>query len=72
MCSSELPKLNITLLDTIVIKGGDIMFIPIIGFEDKYKIDEYGNVLNLKTGSIMRPYINNKGYKVIDLMKKWN
>ena len=48
------------------------MFIPIIGFEDKYKIDEYGNVLNLKTGSIMRPYINNKGYKVIDLMKKWN
>lgn len=45
------------------------MFVSIIGFEDKYKIDEYGNVLNLKTGLIMKPYINNKGYKAIDLMK---
>lgn len=45
------------------------MWIPIIGFEDRYEIDEFGNVFNKSTNSIMNPYITNKGYKVIDLYK---
>ena len=36
------------------------------GFEN-YKIDEYGNIYN-KNNKILHPYINNKGYKCIDLI----
>jgi len=44
------------------------MPVPIIGFESKYMIDEFGNVYNIN-GSIMHPYITNKGYKAIDFTK---
>ena len=40
----------------------------IIGYEGLYKIDEYGNVYD-KNENILKPYISNKGYKVIDLYK---
>lgn len=46
------------------------MWIDIIGFEDSYCINEYGDVLNKKTNKIMKYYINNKGYKCIDLTNK--
>ena len=42
----------------------------IIGFENKYTIDEYGNIFNKFTNKYMKPYLNNKGYKCIDLSYK--
>ena len=44
------------------------MWKDIIGFENLYKINEYGDVIN-SNGKYISPYINNKGYKVIDLSK---
>ena len=38
------------------------------GFEN-YTTDEYGTITNKNTGVILKPYLNNKGYKVIDLIK---
>ena len=43
---------------------------PVIGFEEKYTIDEYGNVFNIFINRYMKPYISNKGYKCIDLNYK--
>lgn len=34
-------------------------------------INEFGDVLSLKRGIILSPYINNKGYKMIDLSNKY-
>ena len=45
------------------------MFKPILGYEDLYSIDEFGNVLNLRTNNLMSFYISNKGYKIVDLCK---
>lgn len=43
------------------------MWKDIKGFEDFYKINEYGDILDKKSGKLMHPYISNKGYKIIDL-----
>ena len=32
-----------------------------------YIINEYGIIKNCKTNHILSPYINNRGYKIIDL-----
>lgn len=45
------------------------MWKDIIGFEEIYQINEYGDVLDKKSGRLMSPYISNKGYKIIDLSK---
>ena len=42
------------------------MYKELIGFSN-YKIDENGNVFN-KNGKELSPYINNKGYKMIDMV----
>lgn len=44
------------------------MWIPIIGYEGLYSIDENGTVINSK-GEIIQPYISNKGYKIVSLYK---
>ena len=45
------------------------MWKQIIGFENIYEINEYGDIRNIETGEIRSPYITNKGYKSIDLYK---
>lgn len=42
------------------------MFKQLIGFKN-YNIDENGNVFNIN-GKQLSPYINNKGYKMIDII----
>lgn len=44
------------------------MWKDIIGYENLYYINEYGDIKNNK-GKILSPYISNKGYKCIDLSK---
>ena len=46
------------------------MFIDIKGFEGNYKINEDGEIYSLLSNKIIRPYITNKGYKAIDLIKE--
>lgn len=46
-----------------------MMWKNIFGFEGIYKISEYGDILNIISNKILSPYINNKGYKMIDLNK---
>lgn len=41
----------------------------IIGYEGLYIISEDSSVTNVKTGKIIKPWVNNKGYKCIDLSK---
>ena len=39
------------------------------GYEGIYQVSEYGKVINIKTNKEINPWINNKGYKCIDLAK---
>ena len=39
------------------------------GFENLYKISEYGDIYSYYLNGILSPHISNKGYKVIDLSK---
>lgn len=43
------------------------MWTDIIGFEQYYQINEYGDILSKTTNQMLSPYVNNKGYKCIDL-----
>ena len=45
------------------------MWKDIIGFEDLYAIDEYGNILSKRQNKVLNTYLNNKGCKCIDLVK---
>lgn len=45
------------------------MWKDIINYEGIYQINEYGDIISVGTGRILSPYINNKGYKMIDLQK---
>ena len=45
------------------------MWKDIINYEGLYKIDEYGNIFSLRSNRYLKPYISNKGYKLIDLNK---
>ena len=42
------------------------------GYEGLYKITENAEVINVKTGLVKKPWINNKGYQCIDLSKDGN
>lgn len=46
-----------------------MIYRDIKGYEGLYKISEYGDVLSIRTNAIMSPWISNKGYKCIDLVK---
>ena len=39
------------------------------GFEEKYQISTWGRIRNIKTGKIIKPYKNNKGYLKVSLYK---
>lgn len=39
------------------------------GFEGLYKINEYGDIYSNYINGIMKPYLSNKGYKLINLYK---
>ena len=57
------------------------IFKDIIGYEDRYKISNYGNVISkelikfnkktpyTKKEHILKPYISNNGYKIVNLVK---
>lgn len=44
------------------------MWTDINGFEGLYRINEYGDVINADN-EIIKPYISNKGYKIVTLSK---
>lgn len=48
------------------------MFKPISEYENLYKINEFGTVINSKTNNEISYYISNKGYKIVDLSKDHN
>ena len=45
------------------------MWKDIIGYEGIYAISDKGEIINVKTGLLKKPWINNKGYYCIDLEK---
>lgn len=45
------------------------MWVDIQGFEGIYQLDEFGNIKSVITNELKNPYLNNKGYKCIDLYK---
>lgn len=45
------------------------MIKDITGFEGLYQISDNSDVISLKTGKVLNTWINNKGYKVVDLHK---
>lgn len=45
-------------------------FIDMIGYEGFYKIDNKGNILSVKRNIIMKYFISNSGYRMINLNKK--
>lgn len=45
------------------------MMKDIINYEGLYRIDEYGNIFSLRLNRYLKPYISNKGYKIINLNK---
>lgn len=42
---------------------------PITGFEDSYAISNFGTVLNIKSGRILKPYSNDRGYRFVSLFR---
>lgn len=45
------------------------MWKNILGYENLYMINEYRDIFSLKSNQYIKPYISNKGYKLIDLSK---
>ena len=45
------------------------IYMPIENYEDTYAVSNLGNVKNIKTGRILKPTPNAKGYLVVDLWK---
>ena len=45
------------------------MIKPIIGYENLYKINNYGEVLSLRSNKILKPNNNGIGYFIIQLCK---
>ena len=45
------------------------MWKSIINYENIYEINEYGEIRSVYTKNILKPYLNNKGYKCIALSK---
>ena len=46
------------------------MWKDVIGYENIYQINEYGDIKDLRTGKLRAPYVTKKGYKSIDLYDK--
>jgi hypothetical protein len=42
-------------------------WLPIVGYEGKYEVSDFGNVRNAKTGKIMKPSTDKNGYCYIGL-----
>lgn len=42
-------------------------FVPIIGYENRYAINKLGQVKNIKTNKLLKPYTNGVGYNRIGL-----
>ena len=45
------------------------MWKDIIRYEGLYKINEYGDIFSILKNRLLKPYISNKGYKIIQLSK---
>ena len=45
------------------------MWKDIIGYEGLYAISDKAEVMNVQTGNILKPWLNNKGYLCVDLHK---
>ena len=45
------------------------IYMPIENYEDTYAVSNLGRVKNIKTGRILKPYKNNKGYMLVHLYK---
>lgn len=45
------------------------MWKDVINFEGLYKINEFGDIYSILTNRILKPYLSNKGYKIIQLSK---
>ena len=58
------------MLYNISIKEGTHIFVDIRNWEGYYKINEYGKVLNVKTGNYKKPDKNSAGYLRITLQNK--
>lgn len=39
------------------------------GFDEQYMVSDFGRVLNLKSNAILKQSTNDKGYKVVSLLK---
>lgn len=46
------------------------VYMDVLGFEGLYKVSNYGNVLGLKKGKILKPDTDKDGYKIITLSKR--
>jgi len=42
-------------------------WLPIVGYEGKYEVSDFGNVRNVKSGRILKSSPNNNGYLLVDL-----
>ena len=45
------------------------VFLDIPGYEKLYQISNFGNIKNIKTGRILRPFKDKDGYLQVDLFK---
>jgi len=48
----------------------DEVYVDVIGFEGLYKVSNYGNVLGLKKGKILKPDTDKDGYKIVALSNR--
>lgn len=44
-------------------------WVDLTGFEGRYKISSLGNILNLKTNHILKPWLNSRGYRSVTINK---
>ena len=45
---------------------------PVVGYEGLYEVSSKGDVRNLKTGRILKPFYNTKGYVMVNLTSTSN
>lgn len=47
-------------------------FMPIKGYEGKYLISKCGDVYSLRSKKVLKPFVNEKGYSVVELWNNYN